>query len=220
MREAANALSVIGSTLRVRAGETLFVEGDSAGKCYVVVSGLLKEFNTLKDGSCHISDLRFPGVLVGLTPAPAYHQTAEAIQETCLTSYPVERFRMIVAGNPVLSDWLARTLLGDLERTRTNGLALSRLSAMERVARFLLTLRRLTGSSSDLGGAHPIPMSRQDMADHLGLTIETVCRCLTTLKGKGLITMITAHGFTVANETAIAALAEHEDRDGDGRNGR
>lgn len=207
----ADGLASIGTLVRIHPGETLYVEGEPADKCYEVISGLIKEYNTLKDGSRHIADFRYCGDLMGLPGSGVYQHTVEAVEESRLVSYPAGRFRQIVAEMPTLSNWFAERLLSDLERARSDGLALSRLSAMERVARFLLTLSRATEPKERLDGAFAIPMSRQDMADHLGLTIETVCRCLTTLKRKGLISMATAHGFTIPDAAALAALANRED---------
>ena len=205
-------LTAIGTSFRVREGETLYVEGEAADKCYEVVSGLVKEYNTLQDGSCHISGFRFRGDLIGLPSSTIYPHTVEAVQDSYLVSYPVNRFRKLVAEAPALSQWFAQQLLDDLERARAHGVALSRLSAMERVAGFLLSLSRETERSASPSGVFAIPMSRQDIADHVGLTIETVCRCLTTLKRKGLVSMVSAHGFTLPDRSALAAFAGRDER--------
>lgn len=208
LNSALTRLVAAGTLVKLGPGETLHVEDEPAESCYEVLSGLLKEYNTLSDGRCHVAGFCLPGTFVGLSLTPVYQHTAEAIEETRLLRYPRRTFDAVVSATPELAGLLMQQIMRRLTQAQQRMLALSRLTAVERVAQFLLELDDMTQTQS---GEIRIQMSRQDMADHLGLTTETVCRALTRLKRDQLIRMPSPHRVTIAAKDRMLAMIEHED---------
>ena len=184
---------------RIKAGENLYVEGDEAFFCYQVVSGLVKEYATLEDGRRQVADFYGAGELFGVSELHEQIYTAEAIAESVVRIYPREAFLRSISSHPPLAYAFLDMLMTRLHRTRERVVVLGRMSAVQRVACFLIRL------STEQKTTHNIRflMSRQDIADHLGLTIETVCRALTELKKKGVIAMPTARLFSIVDEASL-----------------
>lgn len=190
---AQNALVASTTIRRFKSGETLFVEGESAPYCFQVMSGIVKEYNTLIDGRRQIADFYTVGEVFGLSEISEYVHTAEAITECAIRCYPRDYYLRTISASPQLSQQLLDSLMTRLHRSRERAIMLGRMTAVQRVAAFLLRLSSDQGHSENV----QIFMSRQDIADHLGLTIETVCRALTELKRIGAISMRTARRFSV-----------------------
>ena len=108
-----------------------------------------------------------------------------------------------VAVSPELSHQFLDTLMTRLHHARERMIMLGRMSAMQRVAAFLIRLSSDQSASSNIR----LAMSRQDIADHLGLTIETVCRALTELRKKGVIVMPSARVFSIPNGDILNDIA-------------
>lgn len=189
----AAAPSNIANVIRFKAGETLYVEGDDAPFCYQVVSGVVKEYNTLEDGRRQVADFYGPGELFGISELNEQLHTAEAITDCAVRCYPRGQFLKEVAEAPELSHKFLETLMTRLHRSRERMIMLGRMSALQRVAAFLLRLSEDQQATSNIR----FLMSRQDIADHLGLTIETVCRGLTEMKRRGVVIFETARLFSI-----------------------
>ncbi len=188
---------------RLKAGETLFVEGDAAPFCYQVASGVVKEYNTLEDGRRQVADFYGVGELFGISELDEQLHTAEAITDCTVRCYPRESFLHAVSSSPELSYHFLDTIMTRLHRARERMVMLGRMSAVQRITAFLLRLSVEQAATTDV----QFLMSRQDIADHLGLTIETVCRVLTALKKKGLIIMPSARVFSIPDEASLDGVA-------------
>lgn len=188
---------------RLKAGETLYVEGESADYCYEIVSGVIKEYNTLEDGRRQVAEFYSAVEMFGFSESQDQLHTAEAITPCTVRCYPREAFMKTVAASPSLSASFLETLMTRLHRARERMVMIGRMSAIQRVATFLL---RLAEDQDTRVNVH-LAMSRQDIADHLGLTIETVCRTLTELKKQGIVVMESARVFTIADEASLEAVA-------------
>ena len=199
----ASRLAAGASLKTLRAGETLFVEGDRAPFCYQVVSGVIKEYNTLEDGRRQVADFYSVGDLFGFSEAKHHLCSAEAVTDCTVRCYPKDAYLRAISSSPELSYQFLGALMSRLHRTRERMIVLGRMSAAQRVAAFLL---RLSAEQQTLHGVTFL-MSRQDIADHLGLTIETVCRILTSFKKSRLIEMKTARLFDVLDIAALDAVA-------------
>lgn len=198
----AAGLPICASVRRFKAGETIYVESDDARYCYQLISGVAKEFNTLEDGRRQVADFYNTGDLFGLSETRAQLHTAEAITDCTLRCYPRDTFMQTIAASPELSKFFLDTLMSRLHRARERMIMIGRMTAIERVVSFLLRLKE------DQNGAREITiaMSRQDIADHLGLTIETVCRTLTELKKQGVIAMPSARLFSIIDAAQMDDL--------------
>lgn len=175
-------LSEIGRHKRVPKGAVVSWEGDDNGTCANIVSGALKLLKTTADGREQAVGLLFEGDFVGQPFAKSSQLTAVALSDTDICQYPRGQFERVLAERPKLERALLERTMRSLNEARDRQLTLARKGARARIAGFLLDLSR-DGAVKDVD----LPMSRGDIADYLGLTIETVSRQFTDLRAKGLI---------------------------------
>lgn len=193
-----------GSSVRqFRAGEIIYFEGDEAPRCYQVASGFVKEYSMLESGKRQVLDFFGTGELFGITQDDIHPYTAEAITDCAIRCFQRESWLKAVTASPALSEKFMTTLLTRLHRSRERLTMLGRMSATARMAAFLKRLAEDQGTSEDIR----FPMSRQDIGDHLGLTIETVCRVFTDLKRRRIIASSTARLFSIADVEALDTLS-------------
>ncbi|MGE0407650.1 MAG: helix-turn-helix domain-containing protein [Amphiplicatus sp.] len=195
-------LASIGHLRRLKAGETLFAEGDEASFCYQVASGFIKQYATLEDGRRQVSDFDSVGEFFGMSDSDQHLQTAEAVTDSAIRCYPKDALYRMINSSIELSRFFHDALVARLQKAREGMMILGRLNAAERVAHFLLRLSK-DATSRDIH----LPMSRQDIADYLGLTVETVCRVLAQLKAEGVIRLQSARQMTVCDRAKLASLA-------------
>jgi CRP/FNR family transcriptional regulator, nitrogen fixation regulation protein len=172
----------VGSRRRFEADEEIYAEGDRAAHFYKVVSGAVRTYKLLDDGRRQIAGFHLPGDIFGVEAGEEHRFGAEAVTETTLA---VHR----------RSD---RAMMGALDRAQEHMILLGRKSAKERIASFLLGLAERTRSAT----AVELPMSRGDIADHLGLTVESVSRSLTQLERAGIIELPTNRRMVVLRDKA------------------
>ena len=174
----------LGIVSRKAAGEMLFLEGDPADHVYQVTSGLVSLYKFLPDGRRQIVDFPSRGRHLGFVAGDVYTCSAEAITSVKVTITSRREFERMVGRQPELARKLLAANLEEMQSAHDQLLLLGRKNAMEKVASFLITLadRQKRGS-----GPIEVPMPRVDIADYLGLTIETVSRTLSRLKSDGVI---------------------------------
>lgn len=191
------ALEKIGIKLRFARNETIFSEGDEAAFSYRVVSGAIRLCKHLIDGRRQISDFVLPGDYCGFLHLEAHRFTAEATSDLEVIAYPHRQVEALGESMPSmrhrLTDFLSRRLMGIQDHL----IMLGRQTAKERVMSFLIRLAENAGVKD--GEAVELPMNRQDMADYLGLTIETVSRVVTELKRLRLVAFPELHEFTITD---------------------
>ena len=176
------ALSEIGRHKRVAKGTVVTWAGDDNGMCANIVSGALKLLKSTPDGREQAVGLLFEGDFVGQPFVKTNEITAIALADTELCYYPRGQFERVMADRPKLERALLERTMRSLNESRDRQLTLARLGARARIAGFLADLLRAAGKNEV-----NLPMSRGDIADYLGLTIETVSRQFTELKSAGLI---------------------------------
>lgn len=191
------ALDKIGIKLRFARNETVFSEGDEAAFSYRVVSGAIRLCKHLVDGRRQISDFVLPGDYCGFLHLEEHRFTAEATSDLEVVAYPHRQVEALGDSMPSmrrrLTGFLSRRLMG----VQDHLIMLGRQTAKERVLSFLIRLAASAGARD--GEAVALPMNRQDMADYLGLTIETVSRVMTDLKRSHLVTLPELHEFAITN---------------------
>lgn len=200
-----------GSTVHRAAGETIFFEGDVASHVYNLTSGVLRLSKLLPDGRRQIAGFLFPGDFLGITMEDEHAFTAEAITPSQLCQFSRTRFDGFVDSHPHLERRLYAIAAHELAAARQQVVLLGRKTAAERVASFLLMLdaRRISsGSGERLDGFITLPMSRNDIADYLGLRIETVSRELSALKASRLIRLTTTQTIRFVDRERLEELAE------------
>ena len=164
--------------------EAVYAEEETADWVYEVVTGVVRTCRLLSDGRRQIEDFHLCGDVFGLEAGLTRRTTAEAVGPVVLKLVRRSILADLAARDPAVAQKLWSLTAQDLRRSRDHVLMLGRRSAVERVAGFLLDLVQRTGCGGD---ALDLPMSRQDIADYLGLTIETVSRTFTQLQGSGVL---------------------------------
>ena len=198
------AFEQIGSRRTIGRNEEIFAEGDPADCWYKVISGTVRLCKLLADGRRHIAEFYFSGDCFGLENMPERLFSAEAVGDVILMRYPRRATERLIDENPALARTLRDMTLRDLANAQIRMLMLGRMSATERVANFLLDMfeRR------DVRRALDLPMSRNDIADYLGLTIETVCRVMSAFKRDGAIDIPHPHRVELRDREALRAIGE------------
>lgn len=172
--------------------EEIFMEGDKAIFVYKVVSGGVRTCKLLNDGRRQIAAFHLPGDFFGIEAGQEHRFTAEALGDTKVIIYR-RRGLDVVSGGEALSQEFMTAVMRALECAQAHMLLLGRKSAQEKIAAFLLDL-----AERELDHGHiALPMARIDIADYLGLTIETVSRTLTHLERQGIIEL-SAHRRAIA----------------------
>ncbi len=199
------ALDKIGIKLRFARNETIFSEGEEAAFSYRVVSGAIRLCKHLIDGRRQISDFVLPGDYCGFLHLDEHRFTAEATSDLEVIAYPHRQVEVLGESMPSmrhrLTDFLSRRLM----EIQDHLIMVGRQTAKERVLSFLIRLAENAGANDS--EAVELPMNRQDMADYLGLTIETVSRVVTELKRLRLVTFPELHEFTIADIEHVREVA-------------
>jgi CRP/FNR family transcriptional regulator, anaerobic regulatory protein len=197
-------LDRIAGTVRMTKGDILCHEGDEATACYRVVSGCVRLSKLLPDGRRHVIDFLFPGDFFGLGEASEHEATAEALEAGFVARYPRRQLEALAERDITACNLLRRVATASLSAAHARSTTLARLGAAERLAVFLLHLSERTGG----GDTVLLPMSRTDIGDYLGLTIETVSRTLGLFKSRGMIKLLDAHRVALTGRYALVALAD------------
>jgi CRP-like cAMP-binding protein len=203
-RDALSALDRLGTVVTVRRDESLFYEGDPTEYYFKVVSGALRSCKLLADGRRHIGDFYLPGDFVGLDAEADYIFSAEAVTDTTVVRYSRRSVDALAWEQPKVGQRLLGIARSRLCAARVQMMLLSRKTADERIASFLLGMADRGGDSDHV----TLPMTRTDIGDHLGLTIETVSRSLSQLRKDGVISLVNSHEVVIRDRDALEDLAE------------
>jgi CRP/FNR family nitrogen fixation transcriptional regulator len=202
----AAALQSIGTVLKFKRNTAVFNEGDAARHVYKVISGAIRTCRVLMDGRRQIADFYLPGDFFGLDWQSEHGFTAEAIADAVVVSYPRSQLELISETQPAVQKLLMSLLSKGLSATQNHVVMLGRQTAQERLAWFLLRIMQRSDDNPNLD----LPMSRLDIADYLGLTIETVSRGISQFKRKQLIAVSGAHHVMLKDVEALESLASGE----------
>jgi CRP/FNR family transcriptional regulator, nitrogen fixation regulation protein len=184
------------SEFKYNRGAEIFGEAEPAEFVYQVIEGAVRSYKLLSDGRRQINAFHLAGDIFGLENGETHRFTAEAIIDTTVRlARRVSLTHIAETDTMVARDLLAMTA-SNLQHAENHMLLLGRKTSLERVAAFLLEMdRRLTAA-----GIMALPMCRRDIADYLGLTLETVSRALSLLHDKGVL------GFLGQTQRQIALL--------------
>jgi len=203
-------LGKMGRRQRVKAGHTLLWEGDDAPVVANVLEGVLKLVVATADGREQIVGVVFPSDFIGrpFGKESPYSVTAMTDAEVCI--FNRNAFDEFAGNHPDLQQKLLRRTLDELDRARHWMMLLGRKSASEKVASFLLEMsERLSGQGChvNVGGSFELPFGRQQIADILGLTIETTSRQLTKMRADGLLDLPSRREIVINDRAAMEAMA-------------
>ncbi len=203
-RDALDVLEQFGGTVTAQRDQEIFGQGDSAEHCWRVLSGCVRTVRLMEDGRRAVGEFLLAGDYFGFDDIGTHDLAAEAVSDVTLRRYPRRMVEALAERHPGLSQRLRILALTNLRAAHERALLLGRKTAAERIASFVLEMdRRTPGQGSRL---LELPMSRTDIADHLGLTVETVCRTLACLKREGVLA-ITRTGVEVRGPRALLDMA-------------
>ena len=197
------ALSVarMGAPIPYVRDSEIYGEGEEAEYIYQVVSGAVRTYKILNDGRRQIGAFYLPGDIFGLEIGESHDLSAEAVCDCTVAIIKRSSLVKLAKGDSSITQALWTLTARELQRVQKHVLLLVR-SAQERVASFLLEMADRTASS----GSVVLPMSRRDIADYLGLTIETVSRALAALEGQAAIEMSGARRVQLTNVRELRRL--------------
>jgi CRP/FNR family nitrogen fixation transcriptional regulator len=201
----ADVLQRLGLKMTYAKDEEIFGQDENAELVHMVSAGVVRTTRLTSDGRRQIGAFYYPGDLIGPETGSVHRFSAEAVCDATILTLRRGALEAAV-GAAELDRMLWRAAQRELDRAHDHIQLLGHRSACERVASFLLNLAQRDRSRSQ-GGRIVLPMSRQDMADYLGLTIETVSRMLTQLQGDEIVQFQGARTFGVKHWDALTSLA-------------
>jgi CRP/FNR family transcriptional regulator len=186
---------------RLAARETLFRAGEPTGDLHEITRGTLLVVRHLADGRRQIVDIAGPGRLLGLGLGARHVCTAIAVWPTVVSSFDGDD----ALDHPIVAARVERAAFAEIDRLRELALSLGRRTAIERLAAFFVAL---AGDDDDEATAVvPLSVGRGDIADHLGLTLETVSRTIGRLKKDGLLIEEKGEAMLLPDPRRLRALA-------------
>ena len=198
----AGSMELMGTRISYARNEEIFGEGEPAEYLYKVVSGWVRSCKILDDGRRQVTGFHMVGEVFGLEPDEAHHFSAEAVNDTVILVVKRSAIIGLAARDPDICRQLWAMTARELQRVQDHMLVLGCMSAKQRVAAFLLQMA-LRGSGGD---EIELPMSRQDIADYLGMTIETVSRTMTQLEKDTAIDLASSRRIVLRNRAALTTL--------------
>ncbi len=169
---------------------TMFNEGALAGSVFNITEGVVRLYKSLPDGRRQIMGFALPGDFLGLALMDRYGVTAEAVTTVRVCRFMRSSFVSYIDGKPHLMKRLHEFAGHELSLAQDQMLLLGRKSAEEKIAAFLINLQTRYSRLGPTSVTIELPMSRQDIADYLGLTIETVSRTLSKLAREKTILIV------------------------------
>jgi CRP-like cAMP-binding protein len=204
--DALNLLEQFGTTVTVPRSHEIYGQGEPTESCWRIISGCVRTAKFLEDGRRQVGEFLWVGDLLGMDDLDVHAFNAEAVTDVTLRRYPRRMVEVLAQSHTGLALRLRTVAVANLQRTYQQMALLSRTTAIQRIASFLLDMhRRSTATDQQVVG---VPMSRTDIADHLGLTIETVSRAFARLQRDGIIAVLRS-GFELLDRVALLKLT-HE----------
>ncbi|MEE8259262.1 MAG: cyclic nucleotide-binding domain-containing protein [Sphingomonadales bacterium] len=188
-------------------GQTIFTEGDDLDYYFNITEGAVRVVKLLPDGRRAILDFLFKGDFLGLNSEGQYAYSAEAITPVKLCCFPRGKLQNLFGEIPKMETRLLRIYTEKLVAGQKQLTDLARKSPRERLAAFLLTISEKEGLKTGTD-SFKLPMSREDISDYLGLTIETISRTLSAFSRENLIKINKFKIITILESAKIREIAE------------
>ncbi|MDJ0921914.1 MAG: helix-turn-helix domain-containing protein [Henriciella sp.] len=197
------------NTLNLHPNEHLFLQGDRPKGVYKILSGTLIRYRVMADGRRQVQSFATEGDYVAVTAAEVHNYSAEALTNVVVAYVRRRTFDRLLHEDAKFQKQVFNLIGNTLQQAREQALLLGRKSAMERTATFLLFIEvRFRNPAT---GYTDIRMSRADIADYLGLTLETVSRMMNRLRKKGVISLPEPNRFVILQKQTLLQLAGETD---------
>jgi len=191
-------------------GESLYYEGDDAEYIYQIVEGVVRSSKVLVDGRRQVLNFGYPGEMMGLSHDRFYHSDCDAVSEVKVRVLQKNAHKLDFAETPEFCALLLKNAAAEVNNMQEHFIMLGRKSAIEKIASFLVAIMDRHSEANGCKKCFDIPMMRCDIADFLGLTIETISRNLTKIRKMGIIEMPKAHRVCVCKPDDLRKLAESD----------
>lgn len=199
-------LEQLGQRLQYRPNEPVFSQEEIATSCYNLLEGVMRLYKLLPDGRRQIVGFALPGDFLGISVNGRHGISADAVGTVVVCRFVRKSFSRFVEDRPKLLRRINEFVARDLTEAQEQMVLLGRRSAEEKVATFLIKWRDRLAQTGPITAITPLPMSRLDIADYLGLTIETVSRTFTRLERDGVIEILHG-GIRLADAARAEAMA-------------
>ena len=199
-----SASSAAGTVLHFGPDSAIYDEGDDADSFFKVATGVVRTCKFLSSGRRQIEAFHAAGEMFGLEAGPDHRLSAEAVTGCTLVSYRRRAVDRLAETDAALSQRLLSFAMQGMRRSQDHDLLLGRKGALEKVAAFLLEWSH----HSPGGQTVTLAMTRQDIADYLGLTIETVSRSLSHMERNAIIELSTTREIRLTDKAALLRLSE------------
>ena len=196
-----SSIEMMGAPMAFARNTEIYGENEPAEYLYKVVSGAVRTYKVLNDGRRQIGSFYLPGDIFGLEVGEEHTFSAEAVADSKVLVIKRNALIALAGRDSSIARQLWTMAAAELQRAQEHILLLIK-TAQERVAGFLLEMAARNHGSNEV----ELPMSRQDIADYLGLTIETVSRTLTQLENAGAIAVPTSRRIVLRNRGALSRL--------------
>ena len=198
----ADSIELMGARMSYARNVEIYGEGEPAEYLYKVMTGAVRITKLLDDGRRQVTAFHLAGEIFGLELGKEHRFSAEAISESSILVVKRSTVLALAGRDGEVARQLWTLTADALQRVQDHMLVLGCMNAKERVANFLLQLAKRVSGSDEL----ELPMSRQDIADYLGLTIETVSRTMTQLENDATIGLPTSRHIVLRNRAALGRL--------------
>jgi CRP/FNR family transcriptional regulator, nitrogen fixation regulation protein len=196
------SIELMGARMSYARNVEIYGEGEPAEYLYKVISGAVRICKLLDDGRRQVTAFHLPGEIFGLELGQEHRFSAEAISDSSILVVKRSAVLALAGRDSEVARQLWSLTADALQRVQDHMLVLGCMNAKERVAAFLLQMARRTSDGNEL----ELPMSRQDIADYLGLTIETVSRTITQLENDATIRLPSSRRIELRNRAALGQL--------------
>ncbi|MFT4727208.1 MAG: CRP/FNR family transcriptional regulator [Granulosicoccus sp.] len=187
--------------------EHLYLEKDPQSHIFLVLAGVFSNYKVLADGRRQVCTFAYPGDILGLDCIGKHVNNAESLGSSRVRCIPINTIDKLILSEPGFGQSLLRITALELANTREQLLSLGRKSATEKLATFLLGISLRTRNADQQSHVVQIPMKRCEIADFLGLTVETVSRNFTKLKQLGVISMLSISAICIDDIELLESIA-------------
>jgi CRP/FNR family transcriptional regulator len=205
-RDEVRAFGHLGRHIHFASGETVFAQEDMTAAFYNLLKGVMRLYKLLPDGRRQIVGFALPGDFLGMVAASRHGFSADAVGAVTVCRFSRASFGRFAEDKPHMLRRINELTIRELNRARDHMVLLGRRAAEEKVAGFLIGWRDRLGQLNGASAIVPLPMSRLDIADYLGLTIETVSRTFTKLERDGVLDILPG-GIRLRDPSRAEALA-------------
>lgn len=196
------AIASYAITTHYRRGASIYCAGDRADHWYLVASGIAARSMVLSDGRRQIVELMLPGDFFGFSACDIHQFSVEAVtDETTVVRYPRRTLEALADSSPKLASQIRQLCFEAIGRLDNRVVTVGRMSAIEKVGSFLMEMAER--APHDLADRIPLRLSRYDIADYLGLSMETVSRSIGELRRKEAIALSGPHRVKVLNHRVL-----------------